>query len=246
MQQLEAYRRAAMQQYRGAGSQLNTSGLAYRQWSPLAQSRAGYQSLLANMGLATQTGARGIERFMDPYQSDVIAGIQRDFDRQRGLTMRGAADAATAAGAYGGNRSAILQAIGMRDVGQQESDVLAQYRSGGYTDALNRLLTERSSLANMGLAGMQGLQGVGAQDWMQQMQALQMMQGGIGGGGYTTTSTEEGGYTPSNPFLGALGGAATGYGMFGGGFGGNTANMGMQPSGGSWVPGYQPNRQWGF
>ena len=221
---LDAYRQAAMAQYRNAQNQAGNPG-----WGQLASNM---------LPLAQQTGTTGIESFFNPYQSEVIGGVQSDFDRQRALAATAAADQATRQGAFGGNRAAILQGMGARDINQNEMNVLAGLRSGGWQDALNALMGQRLQAGNLAVQGMQGNQSWQQDIFARQLAALQAMQMGLNYGGQTTTST---GQTQQplnrNPIAGMLGGALTGYSMFGGGGGGGG---GVAAPGGAWLPDYQP------
>lgn len=162
---------------------------------------------------AGQTGLGGIEQYFNPFQQNVIGGLQSDFDRQRALSGRAADAEATSAGAFGGSRAAVLRALGQRDIGQQEAQTLGQFRYQGYGDALNQLLAER-----------QRQFGMGQQFDANMFNALALQQGGLGFGGQTTTSAQP---IYRNPIAGALGGMSTVAGLLGpnafGGGGGPTS-----------------------
>ena len=102
-----------------------------------------------------------VQDLMNPYQQEVIGGVQRDFDRQRDLASTRAGQQATSAGAFGGSRSAILEGEQLNAINAQESQALGQLRSGGYESSRNAALQEflggQSSRA--GVAG----QRIGAQ-----------------------------------------------------------------------------------
>jgi hypothetical protein len=173
------------------------------------------RQLTSNLGFASRTGLGDISGYMDPYQQDVIGGVQADFANQRAGALNTAADLATKSGAFGGSRDAILRAQALRDVNQNESGTLANLRYSGFNDAAARLQADRAMAANLGLAGFQGQGNLGQFMDQRTLQALQAMQGGLlGGSNTTTTSTMP---INRNPFLGALGGATTAYGMFGNG-----------------------------
>jgi hypothetical protein len=242
--QLEAYRRMAQQYQQRAGDQLNQG--------PLRGALSGYNMMAGNLGYGMQRGTQGVEQFFDPFQGQVIGGLQQDFDRMRGLAYNQAGDQAIGAGAFGGDRRALLEAAGQRDIGQLESNTLAGVRSQGYNTALDRLMAERMQAANLGFQGLQGMQGVAGQFQGDQLAALQAMLAGVGGGGYTTNTTATQGYTPPNPFAGALGGAATAMGMFPGGGGavppGGGAGLGFKgmPMPNAWPTAGSGFKGWGF
>jgi hypothetical protein len=179
---INAYRQRA-QQGNGAAPWIN-------QYGQTAQGLAG------NLDFASQTGLQGLDQFMNPYMDSVIAGVQSDFDRQRALAQNAAADQATRAGAFGGDREAILRANALNDVNRNETQALSGLRSQGYTDAVNQLLAQRGLSANLGLAGMQGLLGTGQALSANELAYLQGMAPGftpISQTNQTTTQTSGGG-----------------------------------------------------
>lgn len=166
-------------------------------------------NLTGNLGFAGQQGLAGIDQYFNPYQQQVVQGVQSDFDRQRQLATNQAADMATRSGAFGGSRQAVLDAELQRGVNQNEAQQLANLRYGGYTNAANQMLQQQQMAANLGLSGLQGLFGLGQHMDARQLQALQAMMGGMGPIGTSGTQTTT---TPlrNNPIQGAMGGAAIG------------------------------------
>jgi len=77
------------------------------------------------------------------------------------------------AGAFGGDRSAILEGELTRGVNEIGSQTLANVRAGGFNNAVNQLLAERGRLGGLGIAGAQGLLGTGQQIDARQLAALQ-------------------------------------------------------------------------
>jgi hypothetical protein len=223
---LDPQTQAALDQYRKA---------AFGQYQASQRGAPDWSKFLATMmPRAMQQGTTGIESFFDPYQSQVIGGVQTDFDRQRALAMTQAAGTATQQGAFGGNRAAILQGMGQRDINQNEMSMLAGLRSGGWQNALQALLGQRQQAAGLMGQGMSGMNDA----TMRQLAALQAMMGGLNFGGSTTTSTgQQVQPLNRNPIAGMLGGALSGYSMFGGG-GGGGGNMAAP--GGAWLPDYMP------
>lgn len=208
----------------------------FGQFNPaLNQAMGGYQGLY-NLGFNSE-GGLNTQAFMNPYEQQVIGGMQGDFDRQRGLAARQSGDLATQAGSFGGSRSAVLQGEMGRDINMNEAQQLANLRASGFQNA-------QGMAANLGLTGLQGIAGLGQfgkglegqqiqgllgyGDYarrVQQQQMLdpymraQMAQGLLGGGmqfpGGTQTQTTQ---SDMNPFSAMLGGAATG-GSIGGPWG---------------------------
>lgn len=159
-----------------------------------------------NQGLqALQNPTVAAQQFFNPFQQNVVSGVQQDFDRQRQQALMAAAQQATGAGAFGGSRSGILQAQALRDINQNEANTLANLRYSGYNNAL-------------GMAGQNAQQLLGAGELQRQIQnqllqnglfanqqALQMLNLGLGPVGTTQSQSQ-----PRNILGGVLGGAAAG------------------------------------
>jgi len=157
---------------------------------PPGVSAAGFAT---NLGFGSQTGLGGLDAYFNPYESQVVSGVQSDFDRQRALALKTARQEATRAGAYGGSRGTLLQAAMLNDVNRNETGTLANIRSAGYTNAVSQLLAERARQANLGFQGLDYLQG-------RQQAALQGLTPGLMPG-TTTTATKK----PSNVLGGIIG-----------------------------------------
>lgn len=195
---LEQYRRQALQNAQGGGSPF------------LGRAGEGYEGLTSNLGFASQRGMGGIEDYYNPYQEEVIGGMRSDFDRQRGLAQKSAQQMATRQGAFGGSRSAVLEAEYGRDINQLESQQLGRMRQAGYSEAGDRLMADRRMAANLGLSGLQGMAGVGQFMDQRQLAAIQGMGGAIGPRQGTSTYTEP---IYRNPWAGLIGGATAGAGF---------------------------------
>ena len=178
----------------------------------LTQAGQGFGGLTQNLGFAQQRGLGGIEQFFNPFQEQVIAGIQGDFDRQRQQAQMASQHQATLAGAFGGSRSAVLQAELQGGVNRLEAQQLGQLRQAGFSQASNQLLGQQRLAANLGLSGLQGMAGVGQAIGQQQLGNIRNLQGAIGPFQGTSTFTEP---FFNNPFAGFLGGATTAAGLFG-------------------------------
>lgn len=100
--------------------------------------------------------------YMSPYMQNVVDIAQRDARRQSGIQRTQDLSQATAQGAYGGARSAIVEAERQRNLGQQLGDIQSKGLQSAYEQAQNRFgqeqqLREQSRQYGAGL-GMQGLQ----------------------------------------------------------------------------------------
>lgn len=93
-----------------------------------AQGRA--NSLAAN-GI---TGA-DIQKFQDPYQQQVIDAAMRDIEQARGQRRLGANSEAEAAGAFGGDRNAVYNAVLDGEYDRTGANTIAGLRSNGFNAA---------------------------------------------------------------------------------------------------------------
>lgn len=160
---------------RYAGQQL----YGFDQLNPIQQQAlAGYGGLY-NMGFTPE--GLNTDAFFNPFQDQVIGGVQSDYDRQRQMAARQSGDLATQAGAFGGSRSAVLQGEALRDINMDEAQQLANLRYSGYGDA------QRMAM-QLGLTGLQGLGGFGN---LQKMLEGQKIQGLLGFGDYSRGVNQE-------------------------------------------------------
>lgn len=192
------------------------------------------QGLTAGLGQAFDPASA--QQFFNPFQNEVISGMQSDFDRMRGLARVGSNQAATANAAFGGSRQAVADTLAQRDINELEGQQLGQFRYGGQQSAMNQALQNYMFGQQQGMQGLgnilQGTQfgtGVdmaraqqmfGAQEHMRalqeranqnplfsEQQRMNFLTSGIGPFGSNQTSTSTSGM---NPFGSALGGAALG------------------------------------
>ncbi len=158
-----------------------------------------------------------INGLMNPYMQQVIGGANAQYGQDAAMLRKNTNDAATQAGAFGGDRAALEQGAqqGALSLGHQQQ--IAGLLSGGYNDAMQRA----AGLAQMGMGGanaqFQGgdyLRNIAQQqanpDLMRQQILSQGMQGG-NAGNYSNTN-----YTKTGAMQNILGGAATIGGLFGG------------------------------
>jgi hypothetical protein len=108
---------------------------------------------------------QNIDRFMSPYQQNVIDIEKREARRASDIAAKQGGDAATQAGGLGGYREAIMQAERERNLGQQLGDIQSRGSQRAFESAQQQLERERAS--GMGAARF-GLEQFGAQQ-----QALQ-------------------------------------------------------------------------
>jgi hypothetical protein len=209
------------------------------------QPGAGFEQFMQQSGgLAGSFGQAfdpsSIQSFMDPFRADVVEGTKGLFDYQRGQAQTAAKQQATKAGAFGGARSALLEGSAIADVNRQESQVIPQILSSGYSQALGAALGQHQfgqqqagqAMQNL-LAGTKFGTGLDMARFGQQFQGeelfrqiaerrrqapifqagqgMNILGAGIGPYGQTQSATGGGG----NPFAGAFGGAMAGAGIGG-------------------------------
>ena len=116
----------------------------------------GAEQQLYNLGM-TPFGAADIEKFYNPYETQVVQGALGDIERTRLMQEQANRDRATAARAFGGSRQAIVSGMTNEAAMRQAANTAAQLRSAGYTQAANLGLQARP----MDIAGLQTSLGLG-------------------------------------------------------------------------------------
>lgn len=77
-----------------------------------------------------------IERFQNPYQQDVIDSTLADINRAQQLSLQQGGDQAQMAGAYGGSRHGVADALTREAYDRNATGAVANLRSQGYQSAL--------------------------------------------------------------------------------------------------------------
>lgn len=147
----------------------------------LAQSAGAYQPQQVSVTPLTGVDLSG---YMNPYQSGVIDSTISQAIRAKGISDAGDASKATAAGAFGGSRSAVLQNLDDNSWQQNLQQTLAGMNAGNFTQAqqaaqadLSRQLTASQANQNAGLqAANLGLNAAGALASMGGQQLNQALQ----------------------------------------------------------------------
>ena len=128
-------------------------------------------------GLLSDMGSQplDIQSFQNPYNTQVIDQSLADLDRARQIRLQSDQDRAIGSGAFGGSRSALLEAETNRNFADQAARTASSLRQSGYNNALNAAMQDRGFRTGIqqGLLGDQYknlglLSGVGTQQ-----QALQ-------------------------------------------------------------------------
>lgn len=116
------------------------------------------QNLLSSTAAYDPTTA--YKQYMNPYQNEVISGIEQQFDKMENQANLSAAQA----GAFGGARQGIQTA----ELGRQRADAVGQAQAQNYQQAQQQAQAQFSNQMQRQQTAAQGLAGLGAQQ-----QALQ-------------------------------------------------------------------------
>ncbi len=76
-----------------------------------------------------------LTQYTNPYETQVVQNTMGDMDRQRQIEANQLAAQASARGAFGGSRDALMQSELSRNYGQQMGNMAAQMRQSGYQNA---------------------------------------------------------------------------------------------------------------
>jgi hypothetical protein len=123
-----------------------------------AQGVAGFTPQQVSAGRAVG----GISTYMNPYTQDVINTSMTDLERQRQMQMNQLGAQASAAGAFGGSRQGVAEALTNEAFARQGGQLAAGLRQQGFNTALGASQQDvanmlQSALANQS-AGVQGAQ----------------------------------------------------------------------------------------
>jgi hypothetical protein len=162
----------------------------------------------------------GINMYRDPFEDQVVGAAMSDLDRSRQLAQVGNASAATQAGAFGGDRQAIVESETNRAYADQAARTAAQLRSQGFSRAADLAQSDalrglQAGMANQGVGLQAGLANQAARNSMGQFNAglgldaaranqMAALQGGIANQGAFFTG--QGQQLQGAGLLGSLGG----------------------------------------
>jgi len=145
------------------------------------------QGIGALQGAAQMYDPSGVQKFMNPYQQQVIDESIRQINRQGDMSRQNLQAQATRAGAFGGSREGVQRAELERGLSEQRNAAIVGGLSQGYNQAASQAQQAFEAQQGRQLAQAQGLQGAaglqGQFGQTQQQQALQQAQAlqGIGG-----------------------------------------------------------------
>lgn len=90
-----------------------------------------------------------IKEYMNPYTDEVVSKAMADFDRQRVSSLQDNASAASSAGAFGGGRAAVVDAVTSSENNRNAGNFAAGLRSDAFNNAAGLITGD----ANRGLTG---------------------------------------------------------------------------------------------
>ena len=169
-----AQRQAGM--YGAQGSQYGAQGAGIGAIG-VDQAQQGFGAGAQYAQQATSADAMG--QYMSPYMQNVVAQQQKDAMRQAEIARQGTQAQAVKSGAFGGSRSAIVEAENQRGL----QDRLAQIQATGSQTAFDKAQQAQQFASNVGIQGLQaGYQGLqtGMQGTGQGIQGAQAGLQGVG------------------------------------------------------------------
>lgn len=143
--------------------------------TPLAQAQSGFQSLAgfqspsiqaasyapsANL-TAGQLSSTDLSGYMNPFTNDVANTTAAQLARQNAIDNTNAAGQATAAGAFGGSRSAVLQNLNTDSYQRNLDQTLANLNLSGYQNAQQAALSDIANRMQAGEANQNALNQAG-------------------------------------------------------------------------------------
>jgi len=164
-------------------------GMAQEQFRPTIQPVTGFQAptieatqapSAAQIGPVSTPQFRGllsqdIGAYQSPYQQQVIDLAMQDIQRQADIARGGAQERAIRAGAFGGSRSAILEAESQRPYAEQMARTAAGLRQAGFEQA------QRAAQADLARQQQLGIFSAGQEQQRALQQAQLGQQAGIFG-----------------------------------------------------------------
>ena len=108
-----------------------------------------------------------INQFMNPYTRSVVNQSMKDLERQRQMQMNDIGASATQAGAFGGSRHGVAEALTNTGFAQQGADMSANLRQQGFNTALNAAQNQQNIQSGLSQQGFNMGQSISNQQWQQ-------------------------------------------------------------------------------
>lgn len=143
-------------------------------------------AMLGTAGGLGYNSAAGAQMYANPFQNQVIQGLQNDAQRGMNMVSNQLGAAATRAGAFGGSRHGIAEGQALGDIQSQLNNQVGNLRYQGYQNAMNQSLQDQQmrlqaasqlgNLSNLGFGmGQEANKQLMQQGYMQQMLNQQLM-----------------------------------------------------------------------
>jgi hypothetical protein len=180
-------------QFAGAQAAMNQAALPIASMGTAAQNVGNYaqanlapstttlgQGITALSGAAGMYDPTGVQKFMNPFQQQVIDESIKQINRQGDIAQQGLQAQAVKSGAFGGSRDAIQRAELQRNIGDQRNAAIVGGLSTGYQNAAQQAQQAFEQQQGRQLAQAQGYQGFGGLYGQQALQQAQLGQGAAG------------------------------------------------------------------
>tara|TARA_R110000737_G_scaffold125676_1_gene158138 strand:+ start:85 stop:1722 length:1638 start_codon:yes stop_codon:yes gene_type:complete len=134
-----------------AGSQgFDAAGVGSRGYG--ATSLSGSPTVSARDVTAGQLSSTDLSQYYNPYENQVVQSTLSDLDRSRQMAMGQAGAQATAAGAFGGSRQALMEAETNKAFAEQAARSAGQLRQAGFNQAQGMAQQDIAGRMQAGLA----------------------------------------------------------------------------------------------
>lgn len=134
-----------------AGSQgFDAAGVGSRGYG--ATSLSGSPTVSARDVTAGQLSSTDLSQYYNPYETQVVQSTLSDLDRSRQMAMGQAGAQATAAGAFGGSRQALMEAETNKAFAEQAARAAGQLRQAGFNQAQGMAQQDIAGRMQAGLA----------------------------------------------------------------------------------------------
>jgi hypothetical protein len=118
-----------------SGQQVSSQGFGGARIDPAAQARAEQAARSGVRDVASATGAAGMQAYFNPFEEQVVQGALGDIERSRQMQQMQGAAAAQRAGAFGGSRQGVAEALTNEAALRESGRTAAQLRAQGFETA---------------------------------------------------------------------------------------------------------------
>ena len=108
-----------------------------------------------------------IGQFMNPYTSMVTGTAMQDLERQRQMATNDIGASATRAGAFGGSRHGVAEALTNQGFAQHGANLFGNLQQQGFNTALNAAQNQQNIQSNLAGQGFGFGQAISNQQWQQ-------------------------------------------------------------------------------